>query len=66
MLGCMIESSVGISAAAQIAPLVDHIDLDGALLIDNDPFEGVENRLGVMRFPQRPGLGAVRRPAPGR
>ena len=41
MLGCMIESSVAITAAAQISPLVDYADLDGALLVANDPFDGV-------------------------
>src|SRR6185312_14372477 len=41
LLGCMTESSGGISAAAQLAPLADWVDLDGALLIKNDPFAGV-------------------------
>ena len=42
MLGCMIESSVGITAAAQLASEVDAVDLDGNLLINNDPYKGVE------------------------
>ena len=41
MLGCMIESSVGITAAAHLSPLVDYADLDGNLLINNDPYRGV-------------------------
>lgn len=57
MLGCMIESSAGISAAAHVAPLVDAVDLDGAILITNDPFRGVENQYGQLVFPNRPGLG---------
>jgi L-Ala-D/L-Glu epimerase / N-acetyl-D-glutamate racemase len=40
MIGCMVETSAGITAAAQIAPLCDHVDLDGHVLITNDPFEG--------------------------
>ncbi|MCX6137474.1 MAG: dipeptide epimerase, partial [Ignavibacteriales bacterium] len=40
MLGCMIESAVGISAAAQLASTADYLDLDGNVLIDNDPFAG--------------------------
>ena len=57
MLGCMIESSAGISAAAHVAPLVDAVDLDGAILITNDPFRGVENQYGQLVLPNRPGLG---------
>lgn len=57
MLGCMIESSVGISAAAQIAPLVDYVDLDGNLLISNDPYSGVELKQGKWILNDLPGLG---------
>jgi L-alanine-DL-glutamate epimerase-like enolase superfamily enzyme len=57
MLGCMIESSVAITAAAQISPLVDYADLDGALLISNDPFEGVGIERGKLVLSDRPGLG---------
>ena len=57
MLGCMIESSVAITAAAQISPLVDYADLDGALLTSNDPFEGVGVERGKLVLPDRPGLG---------
>ena len=61
MLGCMVESSVAITAAAQISPLVDYADLDGALLVANDPFEGVQIERGKMALPDRPGLGVRRR-----
>lgn len=61
MLGCMIESSVGIGAAAQISPLVDTADLDGHLLIDNDPFVGPLVRDGQVILPEGPGLGVVPR-----
>jgi L-Ala-D/L-Glu epimerase / N-acetyl-D-glutamate racemase len=57
MLGCMIESGLGISAAAQIASLCDHVDLDGNLLLAEDPWPGVEFVDGVQLPPQQPGLG---------
>ncbi len=57
MLGCMIETSIGISAAAQLAPVVDYIDLDGNLLISNDPFQGVINNNGVLILNNEPGIG---------
>ena len=50
MLGCMIESSVLISAAAQLAELTDYLDLDGNLLISNDPFAGPTADKGVITF----------------
>ena len=56
MIGCMIESSIGISAACHIAPLVDHLDLDGALLLSDDPFQGAEYEDGYMKLPELPGL----------
>lgn len=59
MFGCMIESSVGVSAAAQLQSLCDHLDLDGPLLIANDPFTGVQYDDGYLRFPDRPGLGVI-------
>lgn len=58
MLGCMIESSLGISAAAQLAPLVDWIDLDGNLLIANDPYRGVRIEQGRPVLPATAGVGA--------
>jgi L-Ala-D/L-Glu epimerase len=57
MLGCMIETSLGITAAAHLAPLVDYVDLDGALLLADDPFVGVEFVEGRMMLPDGPGLG---------
>lgn len=61
MLGCMIESSVAISAALQIAPLVDYVDLDGSLLLREDPFEGPRLVDGRLMPSNRPGLGVSRR-----
>jgi L-alanine-DL-glutamate epimerase-like enolase superfamily enzyme len=60
MLGCMIESSVGITAASHLAPLADYLDLDGNLLIQNDPYQGITVQGGVVRLPATPGLGLVR------
>lgn len=61
MFGCMIESSIGISAAAHLAPLVDYLDLDGAMLLAEDPYEGAEYKDGLMIPSSRPGLGVVAR-----
>ena len=57
MLGCMIESSVGITAAAHLSPLVDYADLDGNLLIKNDPYSGVSIDNGKLILPNKNGLG---------
>ncbi len=57
MLGCMIESSVGISAAAHLSPLVDWNDLDGNVLISNDPYRGALNEDGKIILSDEPGLG---------
>lgn len=57
MLGCMISSSVSVTAAAHLSPLVDYADLDGNLLIANDPFRGVRVEKGKLILPNRPGLG---------
>ncbi|NOZ57804.1 MAG: dipeptide epimerase [Calditrichaeota bacterium] len=57
MLGCMIASSLSITAAAHLSPLVDYADLDGNLLISNDPFEGVKVKDGWLILPDRPGIG---------
>jgi L-alanine-DL-glutamate epimerase-like enolase superfamily enzyme len=57
MLGCMVETSVGITAAAHLSPLVDWADLDGILLITNDPFLGVGVEQGQLVLPGGPGLG---------
>jgi L-alanine-DL-glutamate epimerase-like enolase superfamily enzyme len=61
MLGCMLESGLGISAGAQIASLCDHVDLDGNLLLAEDPWPGVELVDGVQLPPLAPGLGVQRR-----
>lgn len=61
MLGCMIESSVAISAAAQLSPLVDYADLDGNVLITNDPFTGVTLCEGKLMLNDEPGLGVAAR-----
>ncbi len=57
MLGCMVESGLGISAAAQLASLCDHVDLDGNLLLEQDPWPGVELLDGVQLPADAPGLG---------
>ena len=62
MAGCMIESSLGISAIAQISPLLDFADFDGAALLSNDPFHGTSIAGGSIRLSDGPGLGAT--PAP--
>ncbi len=59
MLGCMISSSVSVTAAAHLSPLVDYADLDGNLLIANDPYTGVTVRQGKLVLPDRPGLGLL-------
>jgi L-alanine-DL-glutamate epimerase-like enolase superfamily enzyme len=61
MVGCMIETSVGITAAAQICPLVDICDLDGAALLASDPYRGATIEGGRLRLPEGPGLGLSRR-----
>ena len=60
MLGCMLESTLGIAAAVQLAPLTDYLDLDGALLLAEDPFRGPGmNEDGTIRFNTEPGLGVT-------
>lgn len=61
MIGCMIESSIAISAAAQLSPMIDYADLDGNVLITNDPFDGVRSLDGTLTLSDRPGIGVVRR-----
>ena len=62
MLGCMIESSLAITAAAHLTPLIDYADLDGHLLIDDDPYTGVKVEVGRLILPSGPGLGVLARP----
>jgi L-alanine-DL-glutamate epimerase-like enolase superfamily enzyme len=57
MLGCMVSSSVSVTAAAHLSPLVDFADLDGNLLISNDPFHGVRVEKGKLILPKGAGLG---------
>ncbi len=57
MIGCMTETSCAISAAAQLSPMVDWADLDGALLIKNDLFRGMELENGKIVLMDRPGIG---------
>jgi len=61
MVGCMIESSIGITAAAHFTPLVDIVDLDGAALLADDPFVGATIDGGQVSLPAGPGLGVRRR-----
>jgi L-Ala-D/L-Glu epimerase len=58
MVGCMTESSVGITAIAHIAPLLDYVDMDGAMLLAKDPARGVEITPEQVRFPANPGIGS--------
>ncbi|MCH4156369.1 MAG: dipeptide epimerase, partial [Muribaculaceae bacterium] len=59
MVGCMTETSCAVSAASQIAPMVDWADLDGNLLIANDRFDGMKIVNGKVTIPDRPGIGVV-------
>lgn len=57
MLGCMVETSLGIAAAAQVSGLVDFVDLDGAMLLADDPYTGLVYENGRIVLPESPGLG---------
>jgi L-Ala-D/L-Glu epimerase / N-acetyl-D-glutamate racemase len=59
MVGCMTESTVGISAIAHLIPILDYVDMDGALLIKNDIANGVKIENGKVLFPKTIGIGAV-------
>jgi L-alanine-DL-glutamate epimerase-like enolase superfamily enzyme len=59
MLGSMVESSLALSAAAQLAPLADYLDLDGHWLLADDPFAGAPRERGVIALSERPGLGVA-------
>ena len=59
MLGSMVETSLALSAAAQLAPLADYLDLDGHWLLAHDPFDGAPGTLGRIELSERPGLGVV-------
>lgn len=57
MLSCMVESSLGVTAASHLAPLCDYADLDGPLLIRNDPFQGIKYDRAKLVLPDLPGIG---------
>ena len=57
MLGCMVESSVGITAMSNLSPQVDFADLDGNQLINNDPYVGVKIIDGKLKLPSEDGIG---------
>lgn len=59
MAGCMTESSVGISALAQLLPLLDYVDMDGSMLVSNDFANGVFLQNGKAIFPDRAGIGIM-------
>jgi len=61
MAGCMIETSLGITAAAHFAPLLDYADFDGAALLSDDPYVGATIAQGKIAIPEAPGLGVTRR-----
>jgi L-Ala-D/L-Glu epimerase len=61
MLSCMVESSVGVTAAAHLAPLCDYADLDGPLLIKNDPYRGLKYEGAKMFLPNGAGIGVMKR-----
>jgi L-Ala-D/L-Glu epimerase len=61
LLGSMVETSLALSAAAQLAPIADVLDLDGHWLIADDPFDGAPAELGRITLSERPGLGVVAR-----
>ena len=61
MAGCMIETSLGITAAAHFAPLLDYADFDGAALLSDDPYSGATIEQGKITIPDAPGLGVIRK-----
>ena len=61
MVGCMVETSLGVTAAAHFTPLLDLVDLDGAALLAHDPFVGASMVAGRLTLPTAPGLGVTRR-----
>ncbi|MBV9055669.1 MAG: dipeptide epimerase [Candidatus Eremiobacteraeota bacterium] len=63
MIGCMVETAIAATAAAQLSPLADWADIDGPFLVANDPFDGVRYAGGKLVLPDAPGLG-IREAAP--
>lgn len=60
MIGCMTETSCAVTAAENISGIADYIDLDGNLLINNDPFDGTKVENGRLKRSKYPGLGFVK------
>jgi L-alanine-DL-glutamate epimerase-like enolase superfamily enzyme len=60
MIGCMVETSLTVTAASHLAPLCDFADLDSPMLISNDPFEGIRYDGAKLLLSNRPGIGAIR------
>ncbi|WP_280585738.1 dipeptide epimerase [Halorubrum sp. Boch-26] len=65
MCGCMIESNASIAAAAQLAPLLDYADLDGSLLLAEDPYDGIGMEGGELRLGEQEWAGTGARPSAG-
>jgi L-Ala-D/L-Glu epimerase len=61
MIGCMVETAIASTAAAQLSPLADWADIDGPFLVAHDPFAGVAYRDGKLVLPDAPGLGVRER-----
>jgi L-alanine-DL-glutamate epimerase-like enolase superfamily enzyme len=61
MLGCMSETSLGVTAMAHLTAWADWIDLDAPLLISNDPFDGISYQNAQIQLPDRPGIGVIKR-----
>ncbi len=62
MLGCMVETSLGVTAMAHLAGVAEWLDLDAPLLIANDPFDGLHyNKTGQLHLPDRPGIGVEKK-----
>jgi L-alanine-DL-glutamate epimerase-like enolase superfamily enzyme len=61
MIGCFLESSLAVTAAAHLAPLADYADLDPILFLERDPYQGVRNENGRLILPKAPGLGVQSR-----
>ncbi len=57
MIGCMNESTIGSAAIAHLLPFIDHVDMDGPLLLEEDVATGIEYDFGKIIYPDRPGLG---------
>ena len=62
MLGCMLESSLGVTAMGHLSGEADWIDLDAPMLLKNDPFEGLQyDKRFHISLPDRPGIGVIRK-----